>query len=180
LSQGFQKANSVLFKKDKHKRQNTLKKNGGNMAKKLGLWIDHEKAFLIEITKTSEKRRELTSGIETPTKPKGLSHTASQYGRFDRNTEGKAAHRRENQLKNWYDEIIKTIKDTQDLLILGPGKAKTELAKAIKSKKSITPKIREIKNADAMSQNQLAAVVREYFSEEKQKTTPHYRRPPGS
>jgi len=71
-----------------------------------------------------------------------------------------------NNLKKYYDRIISDIKDANSILIFGPGEAKVELKKRMKSKSFISKKV-QIETEDKMTDNQITAKVRHYFLNNK-------------
>ncbi len=60
---------------------------------------------------------------------------------------------------------VKVIRDAHAILICGPGEAKIELKKAIEKSKEIQKRVVEIETVDKMTQRQIAAKVREYFTQ---------------
>ena len=69
----------------------------------------------------------------------------------------------DSHLKNFYDEVIACLQGAEALLILGPGEAKGEFHKRLKSKK-LRDLIVELETADQMTDRQLAAKVAEHFA----------------
>src|SRR5271168_2194658 len=68
------------------------------------------------------------------------------------------------ELNHYYDTIIAAIGDAQPLLIFGPGEAKGELKKRLETK-GLGSRIAAIEPADKMTDRQIGAKVRKYFSE---------------
>jgi hypothetical protein len=76
------------------------------------------------------------------------------------------SHEREftGHLNIYYDAIIACIRDAEAILIFGPGEAKGELEKRLASKELSGPII-GIETVDKMTDRQIAAKVRQRFSE---------------
>ena len=67
------------------------------------------------------------------------------------------------QLDKYFDDIIAHIRDAAMIQIFGPGEAKDGLLKRLKNN-DLKDRIVKIETADSMTDNQVAAKVREYFS----------------
>lgn len=152
------------------------------MAGNLGLWIDHGKAFLVELNGRGEVRRKLVSEVDPHTRYHGGSRSPKSAGALEAAAESKAENRRANQLKNWYREVISAVSDTgaERILIIGPGEAKTELLVEIEKNKAMAKKVVGMESADQLTENQIAAMVRGYFNPDGEGKVPGYRRAPGS
>ena len=68
-----------------------------------------------------------------------------------------------NNLVRYYDAIIGYIQDAESIRIFGPGEAKGELVKRLKDKK-LRKRIVSIETTDNLTDPQIAAKVRQYFS----------------
>ena len=62
------------------------------------------------------------------------------------------------QLKTFYNEVIACIRDAEAILIVGPGEAKGEFIKRLKSNE-LRGRIVELETTDKMTDRQLAAKV---------------------
>ena len=71
--------------------------------------------------------------------------------------------RLEKHLGKYFDEIIAHIRDAELIQIFGPGEAKSELAKRLEVG-GLKARIVEMETMDKMTDNQIAAKVREYFT----------------
>ena len=128
-----------------------------------GLWIDHRKAVIVTITVEGEKTMEIRSNVE------------KQPGRFEgvRSMEPyeaqlvKADDSRERDftahLDNYYAEVTAAIREADSVLIFGPGEAKGELKKYLDEAR-LGENIIALETIDKMTDNQIVAKVREYFS----------------
>ena len=67
------------------------------------------------------------------------------------------------QLDKYFDDIIAHIRDAEMIQIFGLGEAKDGLLKRLKNN-DLKDRIVKIETADSMTDNQVAAKVREYFS----------------
>ncbi len=128
------------------------------MSAKAGVWIDHMQAVLVLVTASGREIRKITSGIERPVRPRKHEYTPNDFVAEDRLERKFHSH-----LKEFYDEVIAGIQGSEALLIVGPGEAKGEFHKRLKSKK-IRGLVIELEAADKMTDRQFAAKVEKHFA----------------
>lgn len=128
------------------------------MKKKIGLWIDNRAAIIVKLTDEDEQITRIYSDAEKQirfeggSRKDGLQTTETIQGRkFDM------------QLNNYFDDVIANIRDAEMIQIFGPGEAKDGLLKRMEND-NLKELIVKIETADSMTDNQVAARVREYFS----------------
>jgi hypothetical protein len=129
------------------------------MSVKAGVWIDHKQAILVLVTDAGKEIKKITSGIERPVR----SRSNNPYTPNDFVAEDRLERKFDSHLKNFYDEVIACLQGSEALLILGPGEAKGEFHKRLKSKK-LRGLIVELETADKMTDRQLAAKVGQHFA----------------
>ena len=132
------------------------------MKTSMGLWIDHRKAVIVEVSDQGEETRIIESNVEKQLgRIDGLRSTIpfeAQKVPADDSQEKKYT----SQLNTYYDDVISAIRDTESLFIFGPGQAKTELKKRLE-KDSLDGLITAVETVDVMTDPQIAAKVRDYF-----------------
>jgi hypothetical protein len=99
------------------------------MGTKVGLWIDHRKAFIVAVTNKGEEIRLIISKVEKqPGRSGGKRSTMSYESQMvpadDSRQKAFTGH-----LNIYYDAVIGSIRDAESILIFGPGEAKGELKK---------------------------------------------------
>ncbi len=130
------------------------------MNRKVGLWLDHNKAFIVIVTKDGETRRIVTSDME-------------HYVRYSKKAPGDGSpedvrdRRYWNHLDEYYANVISKIGDAKSILIFGPGEAKYELEKHLEAK-GMSENILSIENADQLTDTQIKKIVRERFPAQSQ------------
>ena len=129
------------------------------MKKEVGLWIDHKKTVIVILTDKGQEIKQIGGHLERDAQPVGgwASHSGKDYGEQDRQDMRFTGH-----LDKYYDEVIAFIHDAESILIFGPGEAKGELEKRIKSK-GLPCHIVGVETADEMTDPQIAAKVRTHF-----------------
>lgn len=122
------------------------------MKKQIGLWIDHRIAIIVTIKGEVEEISKIKSNME-------------KHVRFTgEGGEGEDVRDRqfENHLNSFYDEVVAYIREADTIQIFGPGEAKGELEKRIKHE-GLKSEILAVETVDKMTDNQIAAKVREQF-----------------
>ena len=125
------------------------------MNKKVGLWLDHNKAVIVSVANSGEERRIITSKMD-------------HYVRYSNNVPGDGSaedvrdQRYWNHLGEYYDKEIEQIGDAKSILIFGPGEAKYELKKRLEDK-GILDNIVSMDDAESLTDRQVAKKIRERF-----------------
>ena len=130
-----------------------------------GLWLDHRQAVIVSITDDGETIERVESNVERKVRLSGGSRTGkTPYGLQQISVDGKQQERIKRQLHQYYQEIIGKIQDAHRFLILGPGAAKAEIKKEIEKSRELGAKNITGETADKMTEKQIAARVRNFFS----------------
>lgn len=131
--------------------------------KNTGIWLDKDKAFIVTIENDTEEFIEITSNIENY-KPHGGSGTRQKGGPQDVVQDRKYLERENHQFKNYFKNIIEEINTTDALVIFGPAETYQRLSKELhENYNALGTKIKGVKKADSMTENQVKAWVRDFF-----------------
>jgi hypothetical protein len=125
------------------------------MNKKVGLWLDQNKAVIVSITNNGEERKRITSGMEH------FVHFSSN-GPGDSSAKDARDPRFLNHLSEYYDKVVAHIGNAMSIQIFGPGKAKYELQKRLESE-GMSGNIVSVDDAESLTDRQVAKRVRERF-----------------
>jgi hypothetical protein len=125
------------------------------MKKAVGLWIDHRKTVIVSVTDKGEETSLIKSGMEKHVRYSGATQEDSAEDQRDTRFTG--------HLNEYYDHVISCIRDAESILILGPGEAKVELERRLESE-ALSKQVVGIETVDKMTDRQIAAKVRQYFS----------------
>ena len=132
--------------------------------KKIGIWIDKEKAHIVVLANDHEKMHTFYSNVET-FRPKGGSGTKFKGGPQDVVQDNKYLEREKHQLKQYFKNIALEIKQTDALVIFGPAETNEKFNKELHENFSnLSTKIKGVKKADSMTDNQVKAWVKDFFS----------------
>ena len=128
----------------------------------VGLWIDHRRAVIVEVSEKGEETREIESDVEKH--PGGFAglHSIPPHESQHKMADDSRQRRFMGHLQIYYDEVIASIGDAESILIFGPGEAKGELKKRLESDK-LCGRVVVMQTVDKMTDREIAAKVREYF-----------------
>ena len=121
--------------------------------KKLGIWMDHSNAHLMEFENAASGSKTVESAFAHEVKEESLEKG-----------EKTMHHKEQQQQTAYYKQLGEVIKKYEEVLLFGPTDAKTELLNVLKADHHFDKIKIEVKQADKMSENQQHAFVREYFS----------------
>lgn len=121
-------------------------------SKKLGIWMDHHNANLIEFSTEVKETKIMTSDFTFQDKEETLQRSESEM------------HNKEQHKQNtFYKKLAAVIKDYNEVLLFGPTDAKVELFNFLKENHKYDNIKIEVKNTDKMSDVDQHHFVRDYF-----------------
>jgi stalled ribosome rescue protein Dom34 len=124
-----------------------------SIIKKLGVWMDHASAHLIEFSMDSSESTTVSSKFTHEQKEKSLGKN-----------ENLMHNKEQHQQLEFYKSLAEALKGYDELVLFGPTDAKTELYNLLKKDAHFAKKIIEVQDAGKMTENQQQAYVRDYFS----------------
>jgi len=133
------------------------------MKTKAGLWIDHRQAVVVMITATGEETRQIMSNAEKQLRRTGSTPLQGNFDPQDVPSDDSRLRTFTAELNRFYDEVIACVSDAESILIFGPGEAKGELKKRLDGK-NLGDRVSGVETVDNMTDPQVAAKVRKYFS----------------
>ncbi len=138
------------------------------MRTKVGLWIDHRKALIVAVTDKGEEIKLIISKVEKQPGRSGGMRSAASYEPQQVPADDSRERKFTGHLNIYYNAVIACIRDAESILIFGPGEAKGELKKRLVRNK-LGGRIVDIETIDRMTDRQIAAKVRQYFKENRDK-----------
>ncbi len=111
------------------------------------VWLDSEKALIFALK---------TTGIEK-------SHL--QKGGVDHHTQNKKNHHGDSSMEHFYRDLAIKLKDTKQLLILGPGLSKNHFKTHLENHHTggLAEKIVGLESCEHLTDNQILAKSRAFF-----------------
>ncbi len=122
-------------------------------AKKLGIWMDHSSAHVMEFTASPIQTRIITSRVPKEEK----EHN------FGKN-EGLMHSKEQHQDSEYYKKLGEVVKNYEEVILFGPTEAKAELLNILRADHHFEKIKIETKQTDKMTENQEHAFVRDHFS----------------
>ena len=133
--------------------------------KKTGIWLDKDKALIVTIENSRQSLRTVPAQVEHFHVHGGFGIRYSG-GCQDVVQDSKYMEREKHQLNRYFKTIVSKIKDTDALVIFGPGEAREKFHKAINEDyKDLSSKLISSEKTDSMTNNQVKAWVRNFFKE---------------
>ena len=141
------------------------------MKEYVGIWIDHEKAFIVSIAGDHVSINHIASNVDGHIRVSGGSRHSTPYGPQEGPSEGRREERRRQKLRQYYKKIIRILSDAEEFFIFGPGEAKRELIKEMKKSKDLSSRIVGTETTDKMTERQIKAKVVKFLITIKDKAT---------
>ena len=124
-----------------------------NSNNKLGIWMDHSAAHLIEFTNGSAVTKTIASKFTTDVKKHSLNKS-----------ENLMHNKEQHQQAEYYNKIGDEIRNYGEVILFGPTDAKVELFNILKANHNFEKIKIEVQQADKMTENQQHAFVKNYFT----------------
>jgi stalled ribosome rescue protein Dom34 len=132
--------------------------------KKIGIWIDKEKAQVVYLNDSSEKFETIFSEIEFFNRTSSSGSRVKTGSNQDITHESTYTEREKHQLKAYFNNLANAIKEADAIAIFGPADTNEKFRKNLKEHhKQLASKIKTVSKADSMTENQVKALVRDYF-----------------
>ena len=131
----------------------------------VGIWLDKEKAFIINIKNGNESLKKIDSNVDD-FRIHGGSGSRVKGGPQDVVQDSKFLEKENHQLKAYFKELANEVEEADALAIFGPAETYIRFQKYILDNyPKLGKKISTVKNADSMTENQMIAMVQNFFSE---------------
>lgn len=131
------------------------RKRKNRMEKKVGMWIDRNKAVIVSIADKTEGRRIITSDMEHY-----VLYSTVVPG--DGSPENVRDRRFWDHLGEYYDKIVEHIRDAAEIQIFGPEIAKYELQQHLESE-GLSTRIVSLEDAEKLTDLEIATRVQKRF-----------------
>lgn len=139
------------------------------MKNQTGIWVDLRNAYIINLPAELHANEDaevihLTSEIEESAAAGG-TRSKTPWGPQGGDLQRTAQERRHHEENGYFSAIMDAIPpNAAELVIFGPSEAKHGLANALGEKVHGQPKIAGVESADQMTQHQMVAWVRAFFT----------------
>jgi pantothenate kinase-related protein Tda10 len=133
------------------------------MKKYAGIWIDLKKAIIIFLEGKSATSKTIYSNIETRERYEGEGKVFGRFGDQYLTHEKQKEKRLEKEVGEFAKRVLNEIGKVEKLVVFGPAQMKDKLKKKIQQNRNLSSVLTEVKSADSMTDNQVAAMVKDYF-----------------
>jgi hypothetical protein len=121
-------------------------------AHKLGIWMDHMNAYLIEFSVDNSEAKTIHSKFTNEVKVASIEHGENKM------------HSKEQGLqREYYKALAEVLKSYSDILLFGPTDAKYELKNLLDRDNTFSGKKITVNQTDKMTKNQQRAFVKDFF-----------------
>jgi stalled ribosome rescue protein Dom34 len=129
-----------------------------------GIWMDKQQAYVVEMNDGEEKLETLESGLEF-FNPKGGSRSKTRWGPQQVVHDSKYTEREKHQLKRYFENLASRLRNPEAMVLFGPADTKSQFKKFLDEQKpDLALRVREVLTADSMTENQVRALIREFFN----------------
>ena len=136
--------------------------------KKTGIWMDQDRAFIVNLINGEEDVKTISSGVEH-FRIHGGSGTKFKGGPQDVVQDSKYLEREKHQFRNYFESLIPELKACDKLVLFGPADTIHKFAKTLEEHyKDLYKLLLGIHKTDSMTDNQMRAWVRDFYEEQSE------------
>ena len=128
-----------------------------------GVWIDHRKAVIVVVSASTVHTVVVTSKVEKHPERSGDSPLKGPYEALQVAADDRRQRALTGALNIYYDAVVAALGSSESQILFGPGEAKLELRKRL-AKKGLGRRIAAVETTDKLTDKQVVAHVRAYFS----------------
>jgi hypothetical protein len=136
--------------------------NKGISMGKVGIWIDHRRAVIVELTGDGESIKTIQSNVEKHPERGGDSPLKGSYEARQVPADDSRQRGLTGELNRYYDTVIQALPEHDGILLFGPGEAKGEFHTRL-SKIKPQAQVSAVETEDKMTEPQMVAKVRAHF-----------------
>ena len=123
-----------------------------------GIWLDRRNAYVFSYTDRKLKTQHIDSEIDSRPRYDGEGKSSGRFGDQHLDKDKKQDLRLKDQMNQYLKRVEEAVDPESDLVLFGPADTKNKLEKSAN-----LPNLKGVVAADKMTENQMAAWVREYF-----------------
>jgi len=128
-----------------------------------GVWIDHRQALIVLVSPKAQRTVRIASKVEKHLERAGDSPLTGSYEAAQVPADDRRQRAFTAELSGYYKAVVAALGDSESILIFGPGEAKGELKKQL-VKSKLGDRVAAVETMDKMTDRQVVAKVRSYFS----------------
>lgn len=128
--------------------------------KRIGVWMDHTKAHLVEYHPFAEQIQTL---LAPQMEAREGAEFKTNFGERASNNEDRLANKEQNRHTEFYKVLEKALLPYDEIVLFGSGTARNEFKNRLRTEKAFEGKQIHIEASEQLSEAQLKAFVRDYF-----------------
>lgn len=130
----------------------------------LGVWIDKDKAHVVTLNGKNEELSTINSNVEHY-HIGGGSGSKAKGGPQDVVQDSKYLEREKHQFKAYFKELATLLNKADEIVLFGPAETSVNFKKELEENyKELNSKVQSVNKADSMTNNQVIAWVRDFYS----------------
>lgn len=134
------------------------------MKNQTGIWLDFKDAYIVTFDEGGNATEKHIRSEVTHPATKGGARSKSPWGPQFSPPDRKDLERAKHEEHHYFLQILEAVNaETEEIVIFGPAEAKLGLKKEIEGIKHYKPKLLGSFPADYLTQNQIVALVRDFF-----------------
>ncbi len=136
--------------------------------KQIGIWMDKQQAHVVRLHDAGETLETIHSNVEF-FNLKGSSGSRVKWGGTqDISHESTYLEKEKHQLKAYFNQLAGAIMDADAIAVFGPSDTNEKFKAALMADhKALAAKLKNVEKADSMTENQVKALIRDYFRDKK-------------
>ena len=131
------------------------------MMNRVGLWIDRKQAVIVAVDEKRASVTKLQSGAQR-LDYRGAPHPKTAYSAQHSKGDDQLDQQYLQHLDKYYKQVVSHLRGATNILIFGPGEAKSDLRKHLGREKA-GGRLVVMEPADKMTDRQILAKVRKHF-----------------
>jgi len=132
--------------------------------KQVGIWLNQKEADIITLENNALKFKTIYSDIDPRERIQGESKQFGRFGDQFLSNENDKKNKINDLTRKYLNAVANTISDANEIMIFGPAQTKIKLKKLLLKNPTISNKLKDIKSADHMTENQKVAFVKNFYS----------------
>lgn len=137
-------------------------------SKKTGIWIDGNKAIIVQFKETEISVKEIISDLEGVFFRDGQPIKTNFSGGNNDSHEKRLEERKKNMTRKFLKNVSEAVQQSDELFILGPGEMRTRLSKFMESEyKMFRDKIMAVESSNLRREQQIIDKMKSFFQIEE-------------
>jgi len=133
--------------------------------KNIGIWLDSKKAYIVKVSDNNDSLVKVDSQIDFYNRTSTGGSRIKWGGTQDITHEKNYLEKEKHQFKKYFKTIVDSISDVESLALFGPADINEKFKKELLDNyPSISNKIVAVKKADSMTENEIRALIRDFFN----------------